>query len=104
MLGGRTSSGATPAARRLRGASRSRRRRLCLLTDDVQALERVAVAVRLVRAAVGHADHRLDAEIAVVNRVVAPNRRCPTIDVDAVVFRANGVIALEQSVGGGRLN
>jgi hypothetical protein len=51
--------------------------------------------MRLVPAAVRHAGHRLDAEIAVLHRVVAGQRRGGAVDVDAVVLRARRMVAYE---------
>src|SRR5215216_856206 len=79
------------AARNDPGARRS-------VTDDVLALARVPVATRLVPAAVDHPAHRLDAQVGVVPRLVAAQLRRCVVGVDAVVLRADGVVAYKAGV------
>src|SRR3954447_20055579 len=67
-------------------------------TRDVRALARVAVAARLVSAAVTHATDRLDAEVGVPQRPVAGQLRGAALDVEAVVSGENGDVAFEEAV------
>jgi len=60
--------------------------------------------VRLVSAKVGHTEHRLDAQIAVVDSVIADQRRVRTVYVDPVIVRAERVVALEKSSNSGGLH
>jgi hypothetical protein len=65
-----------------------------LLTEDVRALQRIAVPVRLVSAAVDHAECGLDAEVGVAHRPVVHQRCRATLDVETVVCRPAGDVAL----------
>src|SRR5215204_2565272 len=69
-------------------------------THDVRALARVAVAARLVPAAVDHPADGGDAEVGVACRAIAGELRCAAPDVEAVVFRASGDVAPEPGVPG----
>src|SRR5215217_1802556 len=79
------------AARNDPGARRS-------VTDDVRALARVPIAARLVPAAVDHPAYRLDAQVSVVPRLVAGQLRRCVVGVEAVVLRADGVVAYKGGV------
>src|SRR5215217_977110 len=79
------------AARNDPGARRS-------VTDDVRALARVPVATRLVPAAVDYPAHRLDAQVGVVTSLVAGQLRRCVVGVEAVVLRADGVVAYKGGV------
>jgi hypothetical protein len=69
-----------------------------LLTDDVKALQRVAVAERPVAATVDDAFHGLDPEVAVPLRGVPGDRGLEALHVDAVVHRADDDVSLEHAV------
>src|SRR6185503_18167291 len=75
-----------------------------LSTEDVLALQRVAVAAREVAASVDDARHGLDPEDSVAPGLVSGQRRGWTVDVDAVVSCANGNVALEERAGDGRFD
>jgi hypothetical protein len=68
-------------------------------THDVRALARVAVAARLVAAAVDHAFDGRDAEVAVSHRPVAGQLRRAAPDVDAVAVVAHRRLAMSFVVG-----
>src|SRR5919198_5286961 len=69
-----------------------------LITRDVGALARVAVAARVVSTAVDHPAHGLDAEVAVANRAIAGQLRGADLDVEPVVLGAACTIAPELGV------
>jgi hypothetical protein len=68
-----------------------------LTTGHVRALNRVAVATRLVPATIDHTGHGFDSEVAVTRCPVAGERRRATDDVEAVVSRTHGDVAPEKA-------
>src|SRR3954466_12332409 len=77
------------------GGARRRCRGGCSVTHHVRALARVAVAARLVPAAIDHAMDGLDAEVAVAQRAVPAELRPAALDLDAVVPRVAYTVAPE---------
>src|SRR5215208_7990432 len=69
-----------------------------LVTRDVRALARVAVAARLISATVVDPADGFDAEVAVEPRLVAGQLCLRAICVEAVVFRALGNVAPEAGM------
>src|SRR5262245_12387251 len=69
-----------------------------LAANDVQALERVGVAMRPIAPTVINAENRPDAEAAIVNRPVASQRRRAALDVEPVVARPLCDVALQEAV------
>jgi hypothetical protein len=61
-----------------------------IVTHDVRALARVALAARPVPAAVDHAANGRDPEVSVPQRQVLRQLRCAALDVEAFISRAPG--------------
>src|SRR6476620_6951039 len=71
---------------------------VCSATRDVRALARVAIAARLVPAAVDHAANGCDPEVPVLQRQVLGQLRRVALDVETVISRADCDVALQTAI------